>query len=240
MRRTVVSAAVTALVLLVAVPSAGAQTVDEIVAKIIEAKGGLDKLKGTTSVRMVGVATVQGTPVPIVAVSKRPNMVRNEMEVAGQKMVQGYDGTTLWVAVPGMPAQELPPGPQTEMLKDNSQFDSVFLDWKERGHKIDYKGKEADGGKEMHHLIVTPKSGPVVHYYIDASTGLETRTVMVIEDPAAKGQLETRMSDYRNVDGRMIPFVITRLLNGSPAGDMKFEKVEFNVPLDDALFKMPK
>jgi hypothetical protein len=48
------------------------------------------------------------------------------------------------------------------------------------------------------------------------------------------------MSDYRNVDGRMIPFVMTRFLNGSPIGDMKFDKVEFNVPLDDTLFKMPK
>jgi outer membrane lipoprotein-sorting protein len=240
MGRLLPSVARAALALLIATPVATAQTEDAIVAKIIEAKGGLEKLKGTNSVRMAGTATMQGTPVPIVSVSKRPNLMRNEMEVAGQKMVQGFDGTTMWVAMAGMPAQELPPGPQTEMLKSNSQFDSVFIDWKEKGHKIELKGSESDGGKELHHLIVKPKEGPVVHYYIDAATGLETKTVMEIEDPTMKGQLETRMSDYRNVDGRMIPFVMTRFLNGSPIGDMKFDKVEFNVPLDDTLFKMPK
>lgn len=240
MRRSLSRAAVFGLALLFAVPVARAQTVDEIIAKNLQAKGGLEKLKATNSVRMVGTATIQGTQVPVTTVSKRPNLMRNEMDAAGQKMVQGFDGTSMWVSVPGMPAQELPPGPQTDMLKSNSQFDPVFIDWKEKGHKIDYKGKETDAGKEVHHLVVTTKDGPVVHYYIDASTGLETKTVMEIEDPSMKGQLETRMSDYRNIDGRMIPFTMMRLMNGNTVAEMKFEKVEFNVPLDDALFKMPK
>ena len=142
-------------------PVAGAQTVDEIVAKNIEAKGGLDKLKGTTTVRMAGTATMQGTPVPIRPWSKRPNLMRNEMEVAGQKMVQGYRRHHDVDAGAGDASSGAPPGPQTELLKSNSQFDSVFLDWKEKGHKIDYKGKESDGGKELHHLVLTPKEGPV-------------------------------------------------------------------------------
>lgn len=240
MRRSFSCSAVVGLALLFGAPAARAQTVDEIIAKNIQAKGGVEKLKGTNSVKMTGVATVQGTQVPIVTVSKRPNMMRNEMEVAGQKMVQGFDGTSFWVSMPGMPAQELPDGPQTEILKRNSQFDPVFIDYKEKGHKIEYKGKETDAGKQVYHLVVTAKQGPVAHYYIDATTGLETKTVMEIEDPAMKGQLETRMSDYREVDGRMIPFSMTQVMNGNTLAEMRFEKVEFNVPLDDALFKMPK
>jgi outer membrane lipoprotein-sorting protein len=240
MRPSLSRVAVFGLALLCAVPAARAQTVDEIIARNLEAKGGLEKLKATNSVRMTGTATIQGNQVPITTVSKRPNLMRNEIEMAGQKMVQGFDGTAMWIAVPGMPAQEVPAGPQTEILKRNSQFDPIFLDYKEKGHKIEYKGKESDGGKDVHHLVVTPKEGPVAHYYIDAATGLETKTVMDLDDPSMKGQLETRMTDYRNVDGRMIPFSMLQVMNGNTVAEMKFDKVEFNVPLDDALFKMPK
>ncbi len=242
MRRTVVFTALIAAALLVRVPSAGAQTVDEIVAKNLEAKGGLEKLKATNSVRMMGTALVQGTSVPVTTVSKRPNMMRNEIEMGGQKLVQAFDGTSMWMLVPGMPAQEVPPGPQTEMLKRglNSQFDPPFVDYKEKGHKIELQGKESEAGKDVYHLVVTPKEGPVSHYYIDAATGLETRTVTEIEDPAMKGKMETRMTDYRNIDGRMVPFSMTQMVNGTTVAEMKFEKVEFNVPIDDTLFKMPK
>ncbi len=240
MRRSFSCAAAVGLTLLFAAPAARAQTVDEIIAKNIQAKGGLEKLKGTNSVKMTGVATVQGTKVPIVTVSKRPNMMRNEMEMAGQKLIQGFDGTSMWMSVPGMPPQEVPAGPQTEILKRNSQFDPLFIDYKEKGHKIEPKGKTTDAGKDVYHLVVTTKDGQVAHYYIDMATGLETKTVMEIEDPAMKGQLEMRMSDYRNVDGRMIPFTILQVMNGNTVAELRFEKVEFNVSLDDALFKMPK
>jgi outer membrane lipoprotein-sorting protein len=240
MRRTVVFTAFTALALLVGIPPAGAQTVDEIIARNIEAKGGLEKLKSTTSVRMTGTATVQGSPVPMTTVSKRPNLMRNEIEMGGQKLVQAFDGTTMWLLVPGMPAQEVPAGPQTEMLKRHSQFDPVFIDYKEKGHKIELQGKETDGGKDVYHLVVTPKDGPVAHYYIDVATGLETKMITDIEDPSMKAKMEMRMSDYRNVEGRMVPFAMTHVVNGSTVGEMKFDKVEFNVPLDDTMFKMPK
>ena len=59
-----------------------------------------------------------------------------------------------------------------------------------------------------------------------------------IEDPAMKGPLETRMSDYRNVEGRMESFSMLQVMNGNPVAEMKFGEVEFNVPLDDAIFKI--
>jgi hypothetical protein len=36
-----------------------------------------------------------------------------------------------------------------------------------------------------------------------------------------------------------VPFTTRQLLNGSPAAQVTIEKVEFNAPMDDALFKMP-
>lgn len=217
---------------------ASAQTADEIVARNLEAKGGLERLRETTSVRFTGTMTMAGTKGTTVTMSKRPDLFRREMNLKGQKLVQGYDGTTLWMQVGTMAAQEMPPGPQTDALKRNADFDSAFIGWREKGHKIDYRGKVTEGGKEFFHLVFAPKDGPPMDYYIDPATGLEAKTVM--EDPATKGKMETRFADYRAIDGRMIPFVMTNILNGTEVAQIRLERVEFNVPLDDGLFRMPK
>jgi hypothetical protein len=125
-------------------------------------------------------------------------------------------------------------------MKRNFEFDSAFLDWQQKGHAIELKGKVTEAGKELIHLVLTQRGAPPLHYYLDATTGLEVKTVMDIEDPTVKGQMETRFSDYRNIDGRMIPFAMTQTLNGAPVAQIKLERIEFNVPLEDALFKLPK
>jgi outer membrane lipoprotein-sorting protein len=233
------SLAIAAAALVLSVP-AYAQTVDEIVAKNLEAKGGEQRLRETNSVRLTGVVTLQGQTGPTLTLSKRPNMMRREITLGGQKLVQGYDGTTLWMSTPGAPPQEIPAGPQADMMKRNFEFDSAFLDWQKKGHKIELKGKVTEGGKELFHVVLTQKDAPPLHYYLDATTGLEVKTVMDIEDPTVKGQMETRFADYRNIDGRMIPFTMTQTLNGQQVAQIRLERIEFNVPLEDALFKLPK
>ena len=48
------------------------------------------------------------------------------------------------------------------------------------------------------------------------------------------------MSDYRDVDGRLVPFSTKQLVNGKVMASMAMEKVEFNVPVDESVFRMPK
>ena len=42
------------------------------------------------------------------------------------------------------------------------------------------------------------------------------------------------------MSGLKIPFRIKQTVNGTPVTELTIEKAEFNVPLDDAVFKMPK
>ena len=217
-----------------------AQSVDDIVARNIQAKGGYELLKSTTSVRTTGAGTMQGAEVTILTVTKRPFFVRNEMSVAGQKMVVGFDGTTAWISPPGgLPAQPLPPGPQTEALKQNSQIDSPLFDYKAKGTKIELGEPLTEGGRTLQHLIVTPKGSPTMHYYIDPATGLEAKMVIDTEDAGQKMKMELRFSDFKPVEGRMVPFGVSQFVNGNQVLDMKFQKIEFNVPVEESIFKMP-
>ena len=75
-----------------------------------------------------------------------------------------------------------------------------------------------------------------LHLYLDAATGLEARRSTEVESL----KLEQELSDYRPVNGVTIPFHIRLLVNGVPQSEMKVQSVEFNVAMDDAIFRMPK
>lgn len=224
----------------IAAPAVRAQSVDEIIAKNIKAKGGAELLASTTSVRTTGQGTMQGAAVSITSSTKRPYFVRNEMELAGQKRIVGFDGSTLWMSMAGQPPQALPQGPQTESLKQSSQIDSPLVDYKAKGTKIELGDTETIEGRTLHHLVVTPKGAPTMHYYIDAATNLEAKMVIDVEDGAQKMKMEMRFADFQNVDGRTVPMTMTQIVNGKQVVELKYSKIEFNVPMDDAFFRMPK
>jgi outer membrane lipoprotein-sorting protein len=232
-------AAIFVTVLAAAVPGF-AQTADDLVARNLAAKGGVELLKSTTSVRTTATGMMSGARVSVTTSTKRPYYMRQEMAMGDQKMVQGFDGQTLWMAAGGMPAQALPPGPRTDALKQTSQIDSPLLDYKAKGTRVELGDPLTVEGKRLHHLVVTPKSGPAMHYYLDPETYLESRMVMEVDESGQKSTMEMRFSDFKTIEGRTMPFTITQYVNGTRMGEMKFEKIEFDPPLDDAFFRMPK
>lgn len=232
------------LIVLSAAAAAGAQTVDEIVAKNLQAKGGAEKWKSVNSVKMTGRITLQGTELPLTVYAKRPNLNRQEIMLQDKRVVQAFDGTSAWVINPmmgGEEARELPK-PAAETMRHSADFDGALIDYKQKGHTVELVGREKMDGKEVYHLKVTMKGGDVQqHYYIDAASGIELKTSTDVDlGTGQKQPLVTEMSDYKQVDGIMIPHTVKQLLDGKPVVQMTIEKVEFNAPIDDGLFRMPK
>lgn len=229
---------------------AHAQAVDDIVARNLQAKGGEALLRSTTSVRATGTGLMQGQKVNVVTATKRPYLVRNEMTPSGPSpaaggnappsLVQGFDGENLWLQVGNAPAQPLSAGDRIEAMKRTSQIDSPLLDYKAKGTTVTLGDPVTEGGKKLHHLIVTPKGAPPMHYYIDAGTNLESRMTIDVEEGGQSMRMEMRFGDFRTIEGRTVPFTITQFMNGGQVAQLRFDTVEFNVPMDDALFRMPR
>ena len=87
------------LVCLMALNAFG-QTAEELVAKNLQAKGGVDKIKAIKSVRMSGDFDAGGFKATIAEYSKRPAMVREMFTVQGMTQVQAYDGSSGWQISP--------------------------------------------------------------------------------------------------------------------------------------------
>ena len=232
-----------AAVSLTAVPGVGAsQTVDDIVAKNLAAKGGLDKLKAMNTVRITGKITLQGMELPMTTVAKRPNMMRREMQFQGNNMVLAYDGTTVWTINPMMGSTAPQPitGAQADMAREDADFDSVLIDYKAKGHTIELVGTEKIDDKPVYHLKLTKKNGQVQHLYVDTDSNLERRTVTTVDQGGMKAEITADLSDYQQVDGITVPFQIVQSMNGNTVARVAIDKVEFNVPIDDEIFRMPK
>jgi hypothetical protein len=105
---------------------------------------------------------------------------------------------------------------------------------------VEFVGTETLEGTSAHHLKVTKKNGNIEHHYLNAETGLEMRSVSTLEQGGMKAEITTELGDYQSVDGMQVAFSMKQSMNGNPMVEVKLQKVEFNVPIDEELFKMPK
>jgi len=237
MTRRRLTLAVSVVALMFVAQPAGAQTVDALIAKNLEAKGGLDRIKAVTSIRQTGEITVQGMAGGLVVYAMRPNLTRQELTLGTETIVNGFDGETPWMVntMSGSDQAIVLTGPQAEMIRRQASFDGPLVDYKARGGTAELVGTEEFDGRQVHHIKLMAPGNVVQHVYLDAETGLETR----IATEGAAGIVEQRLSDFREVEGLMMPFVVQVVTGGAVAGSMKVTKVELNPDIDVALFRIP-
>jgi hypothetical protein len=239
MRRTSIAFV---LALLVALPAA-AQTADDIIAKSIAAKGGLAKLQAVKTVRMTGRMTVgPGIDAPIVLELKRPKAMRMDITVQGIVGSQAYDGTSGWNLMPfgGSKVPQQMTAEEATLAEEQADLDGPLLDYKAKGNTVELLGKEKVEGADAYKLKVTLKNGVIRTMYIDAEHFLEIKEESKRTIRGTEMELETIIGDYKEVDGIMLPHSIDAGAKGSPQRQkLVVEKIEINVPIDDARFKMP-
>lgn len=210
-------------------------SVDDIVALSIEARGGMARIRGLQTVRMSGAALLNGQiQAAVRIVGKRPNLTRLEMDLNGATLVQGFDGRTAWLVNPmtgtGQP-QEAPEARSRE-LRIHTDMDGLLVDYKTKGRTVGLDGTEDVAGSPAWKLKVTEKDGGVDYVYID------TKTHLMVKSGSEHMGTSTLLSDYRTVNGLVMPFRIEQT-SGQGAMVMTLDKLETNVPVDDALFRMP-
>jgi hypothetical protein len=213
-------------------------TVDDVVLKNINARGGLQRLRLITSIRQTGTLSMMGNEAALTVYSKRPNLLRQEMKINGQTVINGFDGLTPWIINPliGAARAIIVSGPQADMIREQSEFDGPLVDYKSRGLTVTVEGLETVGDQGLLHLRITSASKQVRHLYLDAVTYLDAK--LMTEQQQMK--LVQVFADFREVGGVQVPFVIRTLTNGVQQSEIKLNQVEFNVKMDDSLFRVPK
>ncbi len=222
---------------------AAAQTVDEIVSKSIEARGGEAKLRAVHSLRFTGQGEFgPGMLIPITLLLKRPGMVRMEFTAQGMTGIQAYDGKDGWNVMPFQGKKDAEPMAEDDVkeMQDQADFDGPLMDYKAKGNTVEYLGKDKVEGSDAYKLKVTRKNGNVETSFIDVDTGLEVKSITKTKMHGNDVEIEAVYSDFRTVDGLIFAFSIE---NGAVGSTQKqkitLDKVEINPELADAQFHMP-
>jgi hypothetical protein len=219
-------------------------TVDALVAKNIEAKGGIDALHAVRSLQLKGKMLVNQGQIELAytQTKKRPGQVRAEATLQGMTLVQAYDGTQGWKISPfgGRKDPEKMSVDDAKSLVEDAEIDGPLVDWEAKGSTVEYLGPEDVDGTLAHKLKVVRKNGDVSYVYLDPDYFLEIRILTQRIEQGAQVEVETDLGDYEKVAGVFFPFSIEAGPKGATDKQkIILEKAEANVPVDDAQFKFP-
>ena len=229
------------LLVAVLVAPAAAQTVDEVIAKSLETRGGLDKLKAIQSIRMAAKMSMGPMELPMVIEMKRPGRFRADVTVQGTVAVQAYDGATAWGISPMGTGQPEPlPAEAAKEMAEQADMDGPLVGYKAKGHQIELVGKEKVGGSDAYKLKVTKKDGDVEYHFLAAASYLPVRVEARRTIQGTEIEGESTLGDYREAGGFLWPYSIQNGAKGRPEKQsLVVEKIEINPTIDDARFKMP-
>jgi hypothetical protein len=220
-------------------------TVDELLAKNLEAKGGGAALNAIQTIRFEGRMLVNQGQIELIYTQtmKRPGKVRSDAVLQGMTLVQAYDGTSGWKIYPfqGRKDPEKMSADESKSMIEDAEIGGPLVDWKAQGKTVTYLGTEDVEGTAAHKLQVVRKNGDTSYVYLDPDHFLEIRIIAQRVEQGAKIEVETDLGEYEKVSGVFFPFSIESGGKGSTDKQkIVIEKGEANIPVDDAIFPFPK
>lgn len=238
--------AIAAVGLLLTTHQARAESANQLVARNLAARGGLEKLAAIQTIRFTGKLvfpgdfelTYQETRV------RKEGRARYESTVQGLTLVQSYDGKVGWRINPFEGRRDAERMSQDDMqaLADDATIDGVLLSAKARGSTVTYLGREDFEGTNAYKLRVTERSGAQYVYFLDPDSYLEIKIIETRKLRGARQVTLTELADYEPVNGVYFPFAVERgSIDSTSAQRQKLtiDSAQANIPVSDAIFALP-
>jgi outer membrane lipoprotein-sorting protein len=219
--------------------------IDEIVNSNLEARGGVERIRAVQSMRATGTATASGGRIAkVVQEIKRPSFYRLEFSSQGTKAVFAHDGEIGWQVAPRQgifEPQPIRPEQDSEAGIDERDIEGHLVGWREKGHTVELVGRETLPSGEAFKLETTLADGGTRVDYIDVESRLIVRSDKTETIATRVLQMEETYSDFREVDGLVLPHRIeTRVTNRPETITIVVESFELDPELDEDRFRMPE
>lgn len=216
----------------------------EIIAKAIEAKGGLDKLRGIKTIVAAATTTVPGPQGPVQTETRTyieyPSRFRVEVKLPIGEIVQTYVDGHAWTKDPGgihdVPEQ------MVDEVRASVKRDLLALLVGAASGKLQVRLLEqvaGDAGKPLDVVEVSGDDMKPIKLYVDATSGLVVRQTYVARGPQGEVAGEESFSDYRVVNGLQVAFKAVVRRGGATVLERTVTDFKYNVALEPDLFKKP-
>jgi len=238
MRSTIRSIMPLLLSLAIIAPAAAA-TLDEVITKHIQARGGRDNWDKISSIRMTGDYTAFSKVAAFTLTRARANNYVLDTKTNGKVVITGYDGATTWWNNHWFKegAQRMT-GIDSEVAKADAHFVNPLFNYKELGMTAEYLGEIEYEGVLALGIKLTRPNGAEEAWYLDPSSYLEYARTSPGSDFGRPLPQRTFYDDFREIEGVMIPFLVeTQWYTRDRV--MHVDNVEINAEVDLAMFSMP-
>jgi hypothetical protein len=222
-------------------------------------------MSGTTSLNSILDSQADGTltfyapdgpvPMPIMYKTKGTHQIRVELQQSA--------GTVVRIVNNGQGILQKPDGSIVNLLMNNTLGErvthipvlSLLAENLDPAVKVQSKGSSTvnssvtnDVGLSYVPNLASPDASAFEKmtqhiFHLDQSTGLVLKVDYqncAENDTNACQKVETVFSDYRSVQGVLVPFVQTTSIDGEPYSQVVLKSVSFNVGLSDSLFALVK
>ena len=235
----------------------------ELLDRMIAAKGGLDRLRAMKTITATATELVANAPLPphedgaphfvphatgadTVTYLQYPNLMRQETrhraegdEEPERLMIAGFDGQDYWMGEARNAS--VMPDAYARLIEQKFRRDVISALVAAHDGRLNARRvpdvKDESGSLRQALELSGPDVTPFV-LLVDRATGLIAKQVYV--GPGRDRPLvEEVFSDYRPVDGVQIAFRAIMRQRGLQMVDRRVTDVKINAPLDPALFKRP-
>jgi hypothetical protein len=230
-------------------PAAGAppSQATGVAAKVLEAYGGLDKLKEVKSQafrsrgRVIVTSGISGAANSFECdIFGKGDKVRIETSVLGQPMVFGFDGKDSWTQF-GDWVSKSTETTAKRIAEELRHGLDLLLKVSDPASKVTVAGRKTVQGRSCDVLQVTAEDGKPTTFYADEATHLVLRSEYAGTDPeqGVPALQAVEYYDYKSVAGTQLPFKTVEYSSGKKTSETVLESQQFGVALDDKVFEMP-
>lgn len=221
-------------------------TIDKLIERHVQAVGGRAALEAIHSIRFDLHIADPGFEVDGAYVAARPGWMRIDITANGQRVyTEALHVTRGWQwKGKGEPITES--ARATAALRHGVELPGHLFglhELRQRGHRIEFVGREKVEGTKYHVLRVTFSDGFTTALYLDPTSWLITRRRDVRPlhpdvDPTPT-TIENKMSDYRRVGDLLFPFASTDtdLATGKTLEKTTVRSITLNPALDPRVFE---
>jgi len=223
--------------------STSAQSVDEVIQKYSANLGGLDAFNKIKTIKITGTYTTQGMDLPLTIQKINGKATRTEVEAMGSVVIRAYKDGKAWTQNPftGMTAPTEVTGKEAAEFKEQIFVGSPLMNYKARGHKVELLGQEKVGDVNTYKIKLTGKDDDkVTMYYINTTDYSLVKTDSERELQGQTVNVETYFSNLKDWNGTKFAMTADSKLDGQVITTINYTNIEFNVPIDEKIFDMPK
>ena len=211
---------------------------EELLDRFVEASGGkaaFEKVHNRISKGTIEMSIGVKGPFTLWQSEPCKHIIQVDAEGVG-KILEGTDGEVAWAISP-LDGARIKEGVERAEAIRQAWFNGE-LHWRRLYKKVETLGLENVGEKPAYKVELTPDLGKPVTIFLDKDSGLAIKHATIADTPMGEIADETTISDYKQVDGHMLPHKLVQTVMQQNTTFLT-ESVEHNANIPKTKFELP-